>query len=111
VGFFGQYTTIMTYASVFAIAADMGLTLVASQMINRVGVDEKKILANLFAFRSLTALVMIGLAPLTVWWMPYDLVTKIGVVVATMSFWFVSANQVFVSVFQKASSYTKDSAC
>ena len=100
-GLFGQYTTIMTYASVFAIAADMGLTLVASQMINRVGVDEKKILANLFAFRSLTALVMIGLAPLTVWWMPYDLVTKIGVVVATMSFWFVSANQVFVSVFQK----------
>lgn len=98
---FGQYTTIMTYASVFAIAADLGLTLVASQMINRVGVDEKKILANLFAFRSLTALVMMGLAPLTVWWMPYDAVTKVGVVVATMSFWFVSANQVFVSVFQK----------
>jgi len=98
---FGQYTTIVTYASVFAIAADLGLTLVASQMINRVGVDEKKTLANLFAFRSLTALVMIGLAPLTVWWLPYDAIIKVGVMVATGSFWFISLNQVFVSVFQK----------
>ena len=98
---FGQYTTIVTYASVFAIAADLGLTLVASQMINRVGVDEKRTLANLFAFRSVTALVMIGLAPLTVWWLPYETIVKVGVVVATGSFWFISLNQVFVSVFQK----------
>jgi len=98
---FGQYTTIITYASIFAIAADLGLTLVASQMINKPGVDEKKTLANLLAFRSLSALVLIGLAPLTVWLMPYAPEIKIGVVVATASFWFISLNQVYVSLFQK----------
>jgi O-antigen/teichoic acid export membrane protein len=44
---FGQYTTITTFLSIFAILADFGLTLVTAQMISQPNIDEKKILNNL----------------------------------------------------------------
>lgn len=98
---FGQYTTIMTFLSFFGVMADLGLTLVTTKMISEPGVDEKKIISNLFTIRFFSALFFLGIAPLVVFFFPYAAEVKIGVAVTTLSFFFIALNQIFVGVFQK----------
>lgn len=98
---FGEYTTVITFASIFAIIADLGLTLVTSQMINRHDAKLDQVLGNLLGFRLLSAVVIIGLAPLLVWFLPYPQTIKLGVVIVSGSYLFFSFNQVFVGLFQK----------
>jgi O-antigen/teichoic acid export membrane protein len=98
---FGEYTTIMTFLSFFAVVADLGLTLVTTQMLSAPSADENRILSNLFGLRLVTAVIFLGLAPLAVWFMPYDATIKWGVVLSLWSFFFVALNQVLVGLFQK----------
>ena len=98
---FGQYTTIITFLSIFAIIADLGLTLVTVQMISRPGVDQNKILSNLFSMRLVSAVIFLGLAPLVIIFFPYDPIVKLGVTVTTLSFFFIALNQILVGLFQK----------
>lgn len=98
---FGQYTTIITFLSFFAVIADLGLTLVTVQMISRPGIDQEKILGNLLALRLVSAIIFLGLAPLLVLFFPYDPAVKTGVAIASFSFLFIALNQVLVGIFQK----------
>ncbi len=98
---FGQYTTIITFLSFFSITADLGLTLVTAQMISRPGVNQDKIVSNIFSLRLLSAVIFLGIAPLVVFFFPYDPIVKIGVAITTLSFFFIALNQVLVGVFQK----------
>lgn len=98
---FGEYTIIITYLSFFGIIADLGLTLVTVQMISRPGADENKILNNLFSLRFVTAVVFLGLAPLTVIFFPYSPIVKIGVAITSLSFLCIALNQILVGLFQK----------
>ena len=81
--------------------ADLGLTLVAGQLINRHHQDQNRLLSNLFAFRVVSATLIIGLAPLVTYLLPYDAEIGQGVWLASGAFWFVALNQIFVSLFQK----------
>jgi len=98
---FGQYTTIITFLSFFAVAADLGLTLVTVQMISQPGIDQDEVLSNLFSLRLFTAVFLLLLAPLSVFFFPYDPQVKIGVMLAAASFLFVALNQILVGLFQK----------
>ena len=98
---FGEYTTIITFLSVFGILADLGLTLVTTQMISQPGVDEEKILNNLFTLRLVSALFFLALAPVTIIFFPYSPEVKAGVAIAVFSFLFIALNQIFVGLFQK----------
>ncbi|MFA6171267.1 MAG: flippase [Patescibacteria group bacterium] len=98
---FGQYTTIITFLSFFAIIADFGLTLVTVQLTSHKGADEKKILNNLLSFRLLSALIFIGIGPLAVFFFPYQSAVKIGVLISSLSFFFIALNQIFVGLFQR----------
>lgn len=98
---FGSYTTIITFVSFFAIIADLGLTLVTVQMISRPGVDENKILNNLFGLRLVSILLFLGLAPLVAIFLPYPLFVKIGILIAALSFIFPALSQVLIGLFQK----------
>lgn len=98
---FGEYTTVITFLSFFATAADLGLTLVTTQLISKPGVDEEKVLGNLFALRLVSALALLSLAPISVYFFPYPTEIKIGVLIAVSSFLFNALNQIFVGVFQK----------
>ena len=97
---FGQYTTIMTFLSFFGILADLGLTLVTAQMISRPGIDEKKVLSNLFTLRLITAAIFLSIAPVVVLFFPYAEAVKIGVAITAASFLFIALNQVLVGLFQ-----------
>ena len=98
---FGEYAIIMAFLSFFAVLADMGLTLVTTRIISEKGADQDKVLNNLFTFRFFSALIFLGLAPFSVFLFPYTLVVKIGVIIASLSFFFIALNQVFVGFFQK----------
>jgi len=98
---FGQYTIIITFLSFFAIIADLGLTLITVQMISRPGVDQDKILSNLFSLRLISAIIFLGLAPLIVFFFPYPPVVKLGIAITTLSFFFIALNQILVGLFQK----------
>ncbi|HMB65866.1 MAG TPA: oligosaccharide flippase family protein, partial [Patescibacteria group bacterium] len=58
---FGQYTTIMSFLSLFSVAGDLGLTLLTAQMISRPDVDNQKALNNLFGLRFFSALAFLAL--------------------------------------------------
>ena len=98
---FGQYTTIITFLSFFAVIADFGLTLVTVQMISDPTVDQNKILSNLFSLRLISAIIFLGLAPLSIIFFPYDPIIKLGVAVTGLSFFFNALNQILVGIFQK----------
>lgn len=98
---FGQYTTIITFLSFFGIMADFGLTLITSQMISQPRADQTKLLNNLFSLRLISAILLLLLAPLMVFFLPYEPIIKYGVAIASLSFFFIALNQVLVGWFQK----------
>ncbi|MFA5024606.1 MAG: flippase [Patescibacteria group bacterium] len=98
---FGEYATITTFLTFFAVIADLGLTLVTVQMISGHRDDENKILNNLFSIRLISALFFLGLAPIFVYFSPYSGEVKIGVLITAVSFIFPALNQVLVGLFQK----------
>lgn len=99
-GGFGEYTTVITFLSFFAIMADLGLTLVTVQMINDKKEEEALILGNLFGLRLISSLIFIGLAPAIVILLNYNENIKIGVMIAAASFVFNALNQIMVGLFQ-----------
>ncbi len=98
---FGEYTTIITFLTFFAVIADLGLTLVTVQMISGKISNENKILNNLFSLRLVSALLFIGLAPIVVMFFPYSPLVKFGVLIAAISFIFPALNQILIGLFQK----------
>ncbi|MFA6514155.1 MAG: flippase [Patescibacteria group bacterium] len=100
---FGEYTTIITFLTIFAVIADFGLTLVTVQMIG--GVKEKdrenKILNNLFGFRLVSIVFLLILAPLVLIFMPYSAAIKIGVLITTIYFIFPALSQIIIGLLQK----------
>lgn len=98
---FGEYTTIFTFISFFAIISDLGLTLVTVQMISDPKADEGKILNNLLALRLLSALIFLSLGPIIVLFFPYEQNIKLGVLITAISFLFVALNQIMTGIFQK----------
>lgn len=97
---FGEYTTIITFLSFFAIIADLGLTLVTVQMINSKKEEETSILGNLFGLRLVSSLIFISLAPILVLFFDYSESIKLGVLIVAISFVFNALNQVMVGLFQ-----------
>ncbi|PLX26659.1 hypothetical protein C0583_06510 [Candidatus Parcubacteria bacterium] len=98
---FGEYTAAITFLSIFGIIADLGLTLVTVQLISQPGADKDKILGNLLALRLVSAVLLLGLAPLVALFFPYSSTVKMAIFVASFSFLFIALNQIMVGLFQK----------
>jgi len=100
---YGEYTTIVTFLSIFAIIADLGLTLVTVQMISHPENEsqENKILNNLFTLRLVSIVGLILLGPIIAIFLPYSATIKFGIFIAALSFIFPALSQVLVALFQK----------
>ncbi len=98
---FGQYTTIIVYLQFFGLLADMGLTLITSQLLAKHSGDENKIISNIFTFRLISALVFLLPAPIIALFLPYALSVKIGIFIAVSAFLFIALNQVLIGFYQK----------
>jgi O-antigen/teichoic acid export membrane protein len=77
------------------------LTLISAQIISNPNENQEKALSNLFSLRLFTALILLGLAPITVLFFPYDQVIKLGVLISTLIFLFPALNQILIALFQK----------
>ncbi len=98
---FGQYTTAVTFVVFFSIAADLGLTLITTQLISRPGINISEVMSNLFTFRVVSGLVIVGLAPVVAMFLPYEASIKEGIHITALAMYFVLLCQIFVSLFQK----------
>jgi len=105
---FGEYATVLTFLTFFAVIADFGLTLVTVQMICVKDAEENKILNNIFGLRLISIIAILILAPLTVVFFPYSPAIKAGVLIALASFIFPALNQVIIGLFQKKLSMGRD---
>ncbi|HBV57742.1 MAG TPA: hypothetical protein DEB73_00495 [Candidatus Magasanikbacteria bacterium] len=98
---FGWYTTVATFLQFFAVFADFGLTLIGAQMIAEPGADEDRIISNLFSFRLMLSTLFFGSAMIAIFFFPYPLIIKQGVLVLTGSLFAATLQNIFMGVFQK----------
>lgn len=98
---FGEYTTVITYVSIFSIMADLGLYLVITREISKPGACEEKLLSNAFTIKIIASIIILTLAFLISLLFPYSNIVKLGIIIASFSFFFVLLNQVLIGLFQK----------
>jgi len=105
---FGEYTTVITFLTFFAVVADFGLTLVTAQMLSGHKEDESKLLNNLFSLRLVSIIILLALAPIILLALPYGATVKTGVLIALVAFLFPALNQILIGLFQKKLSMDRD---
>lgn len=98
---YGEFTTAITYLSLFAVVVDFGLTLTTVQMISEPGADEPMILGNLFALRLVSGFLVFVLAPIIVLALPSPPEVKAAVAVGALGYFFATTTQMLVGIFQK----------
>lgn len=98
---YGNYSTVITFLSLFSIAADFGLYLMLTREVSRSPNDQETIASNIFTLRLVSALLIIGLAPLIAFFFPYAQDIKIAILWGVAAFIFASLTQVLVGIFQK----------
>jgi len=98
---FGFYTTIVAYLQFFGVLIDFGLQMATAQLLSRPGADQSKIFGNLIAVRLISSVLFLGTGTLLVFLLPYPIIVKIGVAIASASFFFISLQSVLIGMFQK----------
>ena len=98
---FGSYSLVLAFLFTFNILADLGLYSLMVREISRPNADEKKIASNIFTIRIIALLIFLGLAAVAVWFFPYSSQIKIGVLIGSIAFFFMSTSQVLMGIFQK----------
>lgn len=98
---FGYYTTIMGFLQFFGILVDFGLSLTTAQMLGHSKWNEDQLFANILSLRIISAILILGIAPLVVLFFPYPAFVKIGIAFTTVSFFFMSLTQIFLGYYQK----------
>jgi len=98
---FGYYYTVIAFLQFFGILVDFGLTLTTVQMISDPNRNISKVMNSLMSFRVITALGFLALAPLVVWFFPYNVYIKLGVLITVASFFCITVIQSLTGVFQQ----------
>ncbi len=97
---FGAFTAITAFLQFAGIIADMGLSLIAIQMMTEQKDDKSAIFSNIITFRILTAALILSIAPLISLFFPYPPLVKIGIAAMSASYFFSSLTQLFTVPFQ-----------
>ena len=71
------------------------------KMISEPNADVDSISSNIFTLRFFSALIILGIAPLVALFFPYPTIVKVGIAITTLSFFFISLNQILIGIFQK----------
>jgi O-antigen/teichoic acid export membrane protein len=97
---FGWYITVISFLGFVGILIDFGLVPVTAQMMSEPKFDKKELFKNLLAFRFVSALILLGLTPLTALLFPYTKEVKIAISFTTISFLAIAMNQVLIGFYQ-----------
>ena len=99
---FGNYNIVVAFLYVFSVFADFGLYNYLTREVSIKGADEKKIVSNVFISRVILLLFFYTLSFVVVYFIPsYSYEIKIGILLASLGFVFLSLSQVLMGIFQK----------
>jgi O-antigen/teichoic acid export membrane protein len=98
---FGQYRTVLTYVSLIAIPAELGLYTIVLREISRPGADGGEILGAALSLRLLASASILGLGSVAALLLPYPAVVVHGIFVATFYYTALQSGILLSAVFQK----------
>lgn len=98
---FGEYTTTMTYLGFFGVIVDLGIYLIVVRELAKDSTLGRKYLNNALGMRLLLGFLILAVAAAVAYFFfPYTDMVKFAIMIGAISFWFISLNQIVVSVFQ-----------
>lgn len=97
---FGHYTIAFTYASFFAVLADLGFFWILMRELTLGKADKNYLVSNIFTMRFLAGVMVYGLAALVGFLMPYPFLVKLAIAVAVTNMFWLTINHTLVGVFQ-----------
>lgn len=101
---FGMYSTANAFMQFFAILLDLGLNVMVVQLLGEHAGDEKyerRAVSAVFTLRFISALVLLGIAPVIALIFPYPLELKIAIFAIWASFFTTALNQIIIGVQQR----------
>ncbi|MCR4278975.1 MAG: flippase [bacterium] len=101
---FGMYSTANAFLQFFAITLDFGLNVMIVQMLGERAGDteyENRVVSATFTLRTITALIILSLAPIIGLLFPYPLELKIALFAIWASFFTTALNQIVIGVQQR----------
>src|SRR3989344_1645843 len=98
---YGYYTTIIAFLQFFGVLADFGLQMTTTKILVEPGSDNSRLFGNILSLRIISSILFLGSSVLIVWLLPYPLLIKEGISIASFSFLFISLQSIFISIFQK----------
>ena len=101
---FGMYSTANAFFQIFAIMLDLGLNVMLVQMLGERAGDtayENRAISATFTLRILSALVLLGIAPIIGLALPYPLELKLALFAIWGSFFVTALNQIVIGVQQR----------
>ncbi len=104
---FGNYTTILAYLFFFSSFADLGLYMITINEINKDGVNQSRFFSAVYSLRFFTAFILMIVASMLVWLMPYPDVVKQGVMVISVAIFFGLMDQIHIALYQAKISMTR----
>lgn len=97
---FGYHTTVFAFLQIFGILIDFGLQMITAQLISDPRYDERTMLSNIFTLRLCSAFAFFA-APLVALFFPYPPIVKIGIIITSLTYFFITSSTVLVGLFQK----------
>ena len=97
---FGHYRTALTYVSLTAVLADLGLYMVVIKEITKPGADRREILSAALGLRLVSSCVVLALAALLALLLPYDRVVHQGIFLCIALYVAYHATEFLAAVFQ-----------
>lgn len=98
---FGDYIIIFTFWYIFMVLADLGLYSITVREISQNDDRESDILSNALTLRMVSAAAIFLCGIIAVFFFPYKIDVKVGVIIASFGFWALFSAQVLLGLFQK----------
>ncbi len=99
---FGHYGTALAFLQIFGVLVDLGLYIVLLQKLASDAVNADSWASTAFTLRLITAAGFLAIAPIVGLLTAYPGDVKLGILIATVSTFAITMNQVLVGIFQKS---------
>jgi O-antigen/teichoic acid export membrane protein len=98
---FGAYSTAITFVSIFATLADLGLPVLHLRILSLRKTSDNRKLANLNSVRVVTTVSILLIGLVAARFFPYDSAIQNGILISTIGYAAVSFTQYMLVVFQE----------
>ncbi len=97
---YGEFITAFAFMAFFGVIADFGFFQILVREVAKNPEREPEITGNVFALRTLFAVVVYGAGAMLAWFFPYSQEVRLGIMVLALASFFLSINTTLIGVFQ-----------